>query len=169
MREALLRLVDDRRSTVTVDAHGVAIAWRGRHLPAAHAGLRRRVRAPAVQATLTELHQLTDSAASALRAHRPQPVSAQADDDIEPHAPDELAPLAEALARHPRGQLLLVGPMLLFVGPAFLFWGIDYPPLTWHAYLLGLAGGAIVLAAYGGLAYRIMRGRTRSLRDRDAP
>jgi|GEM_PF-3689720 len=163
IREALMRLVRDRRTQVSISRQGVAVHYAGRLLIAG-AGLRRHARPQAAQGTLIELHQLLDATAMALRGHRPKPTEEDA-----PHADaegDELVlPLLEALGEHRLGSVLLIGPMMLFVGPAVLVWGMDFPPLTWTLYGLGLATGLALLTLYGGIAYRVLRGRTRSLRD----
>ena len=164
LREAVLRLVTDRRTTVAVASDGIEIRYSGRRFVPG-AGLRERVRPAAIQADLDTMDQLGDAANSALRVHEPPARPEAAPDALAEGLDDEWLPLAEAIAGHRLGSLLLLGPMLVFVGPAVLLWGVNYPPITWDLYLIGAGAGAVLLALYAGLAIRVLRGRTRSLRD----
>ncbi len=175
VREALLRLIRDRRTRVEARPGGVRVIYRGqRFLPGT--GLRRPAEPNRAQATLDDLYQLADTARTALRtqsARRPAAPATDTPDAERTQSADTGAPallsemdsLYATVSRHPWGKLVLIGPVLMLAGPAVLLWGTDYPPITWDLYLLGLAGGLLLLIAYALLAYRVLRGRTQALRD----
>ncbi len=164
LREAVLRLVGNRRTTVAVHGEGIEIRHRGRRFfPGA--GLRESVRPAGIQAELDAMDQLADATSSALRGHTPPARAQKPGDATAEGLDDEWLPLAESIAEHRFGALLLAGPMLVFVGPALLLWGINFPPITWDLYLIGLGVGLGLLLLYAWLAIHILRGRTQSLRD----
>lgn len=165
VRETLLRLIRDRRTRVTLDSEGVVIEYR-KHALLPGRGLRRHLRPGAATATVTDLEQLADAARMALRGHRPPARAAGTSVDAATDAEiAELATLAEVITGHRGGRILASGPALLIVGPAVLLWGLGFPPVQWTLYGIGLAGGGALAVAFMIFAFRVLRGRTRALRD----
>lgn len=70
-----------------------------------------------------------------------------------------------ALGRTPSGLVLFLGCLLMFVGPLFLLLGLRYPTLGWRLEFLGVTASGLLLIPYSVVAYRRLRGRTRSRSD----
>lgn len=163
VRESILRLLRHRGARVTLHPDSVSASFATRRfLPGPSA--RSRARPEFAMDVLGGLQDLAHAASGRRRARRADHPAQAAEEVEEPLFDEEMASLVSVLAAQPMGNVLLIGPAMLFVGPAMLVWSLEFSPVTWQLHIIGLLAGLLLLSIQAFLAYQILRGRSLALR-----